>query len=70
MLCDTCSEPMSNTLIAITPEVNSTLPPEAITHLAVKLIFSSNQSVFTNRYFDYLLSPIITAVEPTTHLIR
>jgi hypothetical protein len=70
LLCYTCSEPMSNTLIAITPEVNNTLPPEAITHLAMNLIFSSNQSVFTNSYFDYLPNPIITGVEPTTYLIR
>jgi hypothetical protein len=70
MLCHTCSEPMSNTLIAVTPEVNNTLPPEAITHLAVNLIISSNQIVFTNSYFDYLPNPVITGVMPTTHIIR
>ena len=67
---NTCSEPTSDTLIALTPEVNSTLPPEAITHLAVKLIFSNGQSLVTNIYFDYLPNPVITGVMPTTHIIR
>ena len=70
MLCHTCSEPTSNTLIVVTPEVNNTLPPEAITHLAVNLVFSNGQSVSTNRYFDYLPNPVITGIMPTTHLIR
>ena len=70
MFCNTCSELKYDTLIAITPEVNNTLPSEAITHLAVNLILGSTQTIFTNNYFDYRPNPVITAVNPTSHLIR
>ena len=61
---------MHDTLIVATPEVNGSLPSDAIAHLAVDVVFASGLTVSTNSFFDFLPNPIVTGVSPTAHLIR
>jgi hypothetical protein len=65
-----CSQSTDGMLIATTPAIDSNLPIQAITHLAVNLIFSSGLTVHTDSFFDYRPNPVVIGLFPSAQLIR
>jgi hypothetical protein len=65
-----CSQPTYDTLIVVTPEISSTLLPEAITHLQVNVVFPGEETIKTNSFFDYRQNPLVKGVSPTSHFVR
>jgi hypothetical protein len=61
---------MYDTLVAVTPEVNGNLSSDAISHLAVKIVFARGTTLSTSSFFDFRPNPVVTGVSPTAHLIR
>ena len=64
------SLPAYNKIVATVPPVSGTPPKEAISHLAIDVIFEGGMIVETGSFFDYRPNPNVTGIWPVDHLLR